>query len=159
MWLKRLSGTRGEYLYTWEGLDKMSEKSRYINTDLEIVSPFNLGDLVNVLNERCDLLHGEKEEDGLWHICVEAHGSGITGSPEHSPDRDIEELLKVLETLKDETIAQLKKSEKLDFNVGWYSSEKHHGSKFTVTNALLGRIANIGATLTVTIYPCEENER
>ncbi len=132
--------------------------SSYLNTDLVIVSPDNLSHLAEVLNEKCELLHSNKGEDGLWYISVNAYGSGIVGSDEHDPRRDVSELLKVIDELNEDTKIFLQGAIEFDFNIGWQSGEKRPEGAFSLPNELLRRIADTGATLTVTVYPSEEND-
>ena len=130
--------------------------SIYLNTDLVIVVQDNPSHLLAVLNEKCELIHCQKGEDSLWHISANACNSGIVGSDEHNPTRDVSELLQVIEELNKETKVFLQEAAEFDFNIGWQSSDKHPEGAFSLPNALLRRIATTGATLTVTIYPSEE---
>lgn len=132
-------------------------KSNYINTDLDIKSSDDLSHLVDILNEKCDLLYGQKEEDGHWFIRVEASNSGCVGSDEHHPNRDIDQLLQVIEGLSTETKALLQRANQFDFDIGWQAGEKRPEGRFTLANELLRRISDIGATVSVTIYPSESD--
>jgi hypothetical protein len=129
-----------------------------MNTDLDIISNKDLSDLANILEKKCYVLHSEKKKDGFWHICVEAKGSGMIGTKNHKPNKDIESLLKIIEGLDDKRKKILKKSDKFDFNIGWQSSDKRPEGSFSFESKLLHRITNCGATVTVTIYPSNEND-
>lgn len=136
----------------------MKIESIYINTDLDIVSNKDLSDLVNLFKKKCELLHSKKEQNGLWYMCIEAKGSGMTGSINHNPTNDLIKLLKIVEDLPKKTISLLKKSKKFDFNIGWQSSKERPEGSCNLPNQILQRIAKIGATITFTVYPSNENE-
>ncbi len=132
--------------------------SRYLNTDLEIESLEDLRPLLKILKRKCDVLHGEKDKEGLWRVTVEARNSGFVGSEDHDPKKDISEILEVIESLKDEMQKLLLGAKKLDFDIGWQSSEERPVGAFSLPKELLGRVVGIGATMTVTIYPSNEND-
>jgi len=132
-------------------------RSVYLNTDVDIVSPNDLGQLANFLDERCALLRGEREDDGLWHIRIEAEESGETCREDHTTTSSLSELLDVFENLDDNMKRLLATSSKFDFDIGWQASEHRPEGTFTIPNDLLHRISNLGATLTVTVYPSSEN--
>lgn len=131
--------------------------SRYLNTDLDIESLEDLSPLIKVLKRKCDLLHGEKDEEGLWRVSIEARNSGFVGSEGHDPEADISEILKVIESLRDEIQKLLLGAKKFEFNIGWQSSEERPVGVLSLSKELLGRVSDIGATMTVTIYPSNEN--
>jgi len=110
------------------------------------------------VKRRCDLLHGEKDEEGLWRVSIEIRNSGFVGSERHDPKADISEILEVIESLGDETQKLLLGAKKFEFNIGWQSSEERPVGLFSKPKELLGRVAGIGATMTVTIYPSNEND-
>lgn len=132
--------------------------SFYMNTDLDIVSSDDLSPLLPILEEKCDLLHEQRKDDGLWYICVEAEGSGIIGKHNHQPGRDINALLDVIHGLDEDLKNKLLKAQTFDFNIGWQSSEHRPEGTLRIPNGLLRRISNTGATLTLTVYPSDQND-
>jgi hypothetical protein len=136
----------------------MQMTSAYLNTDVDIASPNDLSQLAVVLGEKCELLSGKREDDGLWHICIEAEESGIIGSEKHTPTTDISELLDAFQSLNGNLKRLLTTSITFDFNIGWQSSERRPEGAFTIPSDLLHRISDLGATLTVTVYPSSEND-
>ncbi|MEA2095615.1 MAG: hypothetical protein U9P73_02825 [Candidatus Cloacimonadota bacterium] len=119
------------------------------------MSSADLSELKCVFEEKCELLHGAKEDDGNWHLCIEAQGSGVSG---RTPTDDIEQLISVISDLNNKQSELLTNTEKLDFNIGWQSNKKRPEGSFTIANGLLEKVTKIGATLTVTIYPSCEND-
>jgi len=93
-------------------------------------------------------------------MIINANDSGIIGTPEHDPERDIDNLLSVLEQLSDAKDHPLQQVDTFNFNIGWQSSSKRPEGSFTLTDNrnLLRRIAKFNASLAVTIYPSEEND-
>lgn len=132
--------------------------SRYLNTDLDIESVEDLSPLIKILKRKCDLLHGGKDDAGLWRVTIEARNSGFVGGEGHDQVADINEILKVIESLSDEIQKLLLGAQKFEFNIGWQSSEKRPVGAFSLPTELLGRVAGIGATIAVTIYPSNEND-
>ncbi len=136
----------------------MKIKSNYINTDLDIVSDKDLENLIPILEEKCNLLHAQRNQDGFWHLTIEAKGSGIVGHETHNPTRDLHELLAIIERLSKKTKKLLSRAKIFDFNIGLQSSKEYPEGTFKLANKLLNTISKLGATLTVTIYPTDEND-
>ena len=129
---------------------------RYLNTDLDIESTDNLSVLVPALEENCVVLHVEEMRDGRWMIRVEADRSGESEEAVASPECDINKLLSVLNNLDADSKRLLLHADLFDFNIGWESGTELPPSSFRLSSELLGKISEIGATLTTTIYPTEE---
>ncbi len=133
-------------------------RQRYINTDLKLWSDQNIELLVEVLDERCVLLHGGRVEGGRWLVSAEAYGSGICDDPESTSERDISALLSVLESLEGECRTALEACTSLEFDIGWASSDQRPEGRIALSADLLRRIVAIGGTLAVTVYPSSEND-
>jgi hypothetical protein len=132
-------------------------KQYYINTDLVLESKQDLSVLAAYFDQKAHLLYAEPQ-NGIWHVSVEARGSGIADDPKSRPQRDIAALLKLLESLPPKRRTMLRTCLTFDFNVGWQSSDRRPEGHFSLPPAMLSRIAHLGATFTVTIYPSSENE-
>lgn len=133
-------------------------KQRYINTDLVLESEQDLSAVEAILDAQADLLYAQRLHNGLWHLSAEARGSGIRGDPASSPERDLAALLTLLESMSEEHQTLLRACRKFDFDIGWDTSEHRPEGHFTLASSVLSRIAAIGASLSVTIYPSSEND-
>lgn len=133
-------------------------KQRYINTDLVLESEQDLSAVEAILDAQADLLYAQRLHNGLWHVSAEARGSGIRGDPASSLERDLTALLMLLESMSDEHQALLRTCKKFEFDIGWDTSEHRPEGHFTLMPSILSRIAAIGASLSVTIYPSSEND-
>lgn len=136
----------------------MHMKSIYINTDLDIVSSDDLNHLVESIRDKCELLQAETNDDGSWYIRLEANDSGIIDGKGHNPIRDIKVLLNLIESLDEIQKKFLARAKTFDFNIGWQASKDRPEGSFCIPNDLLQRMSNIGATLSVTVYPSNEND-
>ncbi|MGD9126063.1 MAG: hypothetical protein PVH19_01685, partial [Planctomycetia bacterium] len=135
----------------------MKSESIYLNTDLDIVSSDDLGPLAEIFDKKCALLHGQKEDDGLWYLTVESEDSGSGCGQEDSAQlqRDLNDLLNVIEGLENSLRSLLARADRFDFNIGWEAGTQRPEGVLTIPSDLLRRITDSGATLTVTIYPPE----
>ncbi len=129
--------------------------TRYINTDLEVVSEEDLESLTKLLQPNSDVLHSEKLSDGLWHLSVEAEGSGLIGSADHDPNRDIEKLLTLIEGLDEGHRAILTRAKTFEFDVGLEHSGSRPERVLSLPSRTLARIQAVSATLGETVYPLE----
>lgn len=129
---------------------------KYLNTDLDIETAEDLSPLVPVFEETCIVLHAEAMQDGRWMIRVEADRLGESEEAIANPERDIELLLEVLRNFDTESKKMLRHAALFDFNIGWESGKELPPSSFRLSTELLGKISEIGATLTITIYPTED---
>ena len=128
---------------------------KYLNTDLDIESTDNLSALVPAFEENCVVLHAGEMQDGRWMIRVEADRSGEPEDAIANPERDIDTLLSVLNNFDAQSKKMLLHADLFDFNIGWESGKELPPSSFRLSVTVLGKIAEIGATLTTTIYPID----
>ena len=130
-----------------------------MNTDIDIESSCcSLDRLKEFLDERACLLFGEQLEDGSWILRFEAEGSGIIGFNDHTPNADFAKLTALLKEAKQLFPDEFSGFDKFDFNIGWQSSKCRPEGSFTVENDLISAVAGLGATISVTIYPSEEED-
>lgn len=132
----------------------MQTKSIYLNTDLVIILEEDPSLLAKFLEEKSILMYAEKGDDNLWYLSAESEGSGECQDG-IQVQRDLEDLLNVIDSMEDNLKAMLIKAKQFIFNIGWEASMHRPEGVFHVTNELLRRIAGYGAKLTVTIYPPE----
>ncbi len=133
-------------------------KSHYINTDVDMESLGDLGRLKEFLRTRANLLYGERDEDGLWMIRIEADWPEEIGVGKHGAEQDIEELCELLKTAKTLFPGEFEALSRFDFNIGWQASDRRPEGAFTVNNRLVAEIAGMGASISVTVYPSDELE-
>ncbi|MCH7631702.1 MAG: hypothetical protein IIB59_00700 [Planctomycetes bacterium] len=126
------------------------DMKQYINTDLTLVSDQDITSLADLLDKKCDLLHFAEQGDASWLVCVEAEGSGL---PDSCLEQDIDRLLSVLESLDGAHRDLLVVCKSPDFNIGWGSPKEEPAGVFELSADLVRRLAALGATLTVTVYP------
>jgi hypothetical protein len=123
---------------------------RYLNTDLDLVSPAELGALVRALETGgVFALHADRRDDGLWHATFE------TERTYRDPEENIRAFLAVIEGLAPEVRAAWDGCGLREFNVGYDSGEEPWAFNQGLCARTLGRIAAAGAGLRVTIYPPE----
>ena len=121
---------------------------QYLNTDLDLRSVEELTPLAAVL-ESCGLLeiHLKQEEDGSWFAIFEAGCGGA------EPDQSISKLLDVLEALAPEHKAMWSRCTVKEFNLGYQCGTEPHPFTQGVSSEVVARIAAVGASMRITIYP------
>ena len=129
--------------------------SFYINTDVDIYSKSDLSELSDYLEPLADILYSGQGENGEWHICLEAEGSGEHGN---HPVQDIAKLIEVLKEARTQFTEVFAAFTRFDFNVGWQSSKTRPKGAFTLPVDQLKDMVELGATLTVSIYPPDEDD-
>lgn len=125
----------------------------YLNTDLDIISTEDLSDFAACIQDDCILITAEQGPDGKWYICAEAHESGDSKAKDHHPHKDLEPLVHLLETLPDPHRRLLVQAEVFEFNIGLESFEDTPTQVLHLSPSLLARIAALGATLGISLYP------
>lgn len=130
--------------------------SYYINTDVEIDSESDLSKLAVYFEPLVDVLFCGQGENAGWHICLEAEGSGERGN---HPVQDIAKLIEILKEARTQFAEVFASFTRFDFNVGWQSSKTRPKGEFTLPVDQLKDMVDLGAHLTVTIYPSDENDK
>ncbi len=156
-------------------------ESYYLNTDLEIkvenlpsgsiLTITDFDKLVSVLSDKC-VVHMvsnfQDRGDGPYlHFIANANWEGDPNEAKRYKEetdcqwkfeQDCDKMLTVLEQLGERLIKVLQSTTTFDFNIGWQSSEDRPEGWIHLPNKLLKRIADIGATVTMTVYPSNEND-
>lgn len=123
---------------------------RYLNTDLDLVSRGDLTALASALDAGgVPPLHVTRGEDGLWHASCE------TARQFGEPEGNMAAILAVVETLGAAERAVWSACERREFNIGFDCGAKPWAYTQWLSNDLLGRIAAVGASLRITLYPQE----
>lgn len=122
----------------------------YLNTDLELKSSDDLTALAAALKVRgvfpLHLIHGE---DGLWYATFEVYGRHTAKEPEPT----IAAMLVVVESLSDSLRIVWSGCTLREFNIGYDCGSKPWAFNQGLSSQLLGRIAAVGASLRITLYP------
>jgi hypothetical protein len=121
--------------------------ARYINTDLELSSDSELTELVNTL-ERLGLqsLNEPKNNEHKWVATLE------TSSSDGSPVEHIETLVTIIEGLDSRSRQTWENCSRRDFDIGLAGDPGEFSTTWGLPNSLLRRVADIGASLSVTVY-------
>ena len=121
----------------------------YINTDLE-VSEFDLAALAAAL-ETLGLfaLHAEMGEDRVWR------GRFETETQHDNPETTIALMLAAIERLGAPALADWRRSNLREFNIGYSSGDAPKVLEQSLSNQLVHRIAAVGARLGISIYSIE----
>jgi hypothetical protein len=130
--------------------------TNYINTDLDITADCDLTPLVAELEAQDFLsLHCGQRDSGEWDARFEISDFNILDEPieARSPEVTIAAMLPALEALSGEAKALWERSGERCFDMGYECGEEPWGFRQELSNEILGRIAALGMTLRITLYP------
>ena len=128
----------------------MDDTIRYLNTDLDLISAHELTALTSALEAGgVPPLHTTRGEDGLWHASCE------TAEQFEEPEGNIAAILLVVESLNAVARAAWSACTRRELNVGFDCGAKPWAYTQWLSNELLGRMAAVGASLRITLYPPE----
>lgn len=121
---------------------------RYLNTDLDLEADFALSSLATALESNgVRPLHVTEGDDGLWHASFE------TDDQHDEPEHALKAMLDAIDQLPEEHRSSLGKCTLCEFNIGYDCADEPWAFNNGVTNATLGRMARVGASLRMTLYP------
>lgn len=131
-----------------DATDSPEESILYLNTDLDLVADQDLTELASALESRglC-VFHVVKGEDSLWYARFE------TDVQADEPERTIEIMVAALESLPEELRSVLRRCRLEELDIGYKCGDAPWAFNQGLSNALLGRVADLGASLRVTIHP------
>src|SRR6516162_11734759 len=92
-------------------------------------------------------LHVRHGEDGLWYATFE------TEKPHDKPEPDIGEMVTAAEALQAPLRGVWWRCTRREFNIGYDCGTEPWAFNQGLSNELLGRMAAVGASLRVTLYP------
>lgn len=122
--------------------------TRYLNTDLDLISGTALTALATALDARGVFpLHIARADDGRWHARFE------TAEQHTEPESNIAAVLAVVESLEPSLRADWAGCMRREFNIGYDCGQRPWAFDQALTADLLGRIAGAGASLRITLYP------
>jgi hypothetical protein len=126
----------------------------YLNTDLDLMGPNDLGALAAALEGHGLLaLHVGRGEDGLWRARFE------TVSQHKEPAGNIADLLAAVEALPAPTAIDWQACTLREFNIGYDCGRGPWAFNQVLCTPLLRRMANAGVALRITIYPAPGHEQ
>jgi hypothetical protein len=123
---------------------------QYLNTDLDLVATHDLTTLAADLEaEGVYPLHVARHEDGLWYATFEA------GEPSEQPDPNIVMMLAMIESLSEAASRAWWACTAREFNIGYECGSEPWAFNQEISGQTLRRMANVGASLRITLYPPE----
>lgn len=120
--------------------------SRFLNTDLEIESRSNLTVLAKELGDTVSVLYSGPMKKGFL-LSIENFAY------HRDADKTIHALCSIVEKLSTKGKRLWASSRRKEFNLGFDVSMAGHSFCFALRNDTLRRVADLGATLGITIYP------
>jgi len=121
----------------------------YLNTDLDLIGPRELAPLVRELESHDIFPLGEPQRgfDGDWYITLE------TKTCCSEPAESIEVLLNAIESARGEAEVLWRECKKRELNIGYDCGDEPWAFNNGLSSALLARMAKVGVSLRITIYP------
>jgi hypothetical protein len=128
--------------------ERVARAFLYLNTDLDLTSAEDLGLLAGAFDASGVFpLHVTRGDDALWYATFEVLG-------EHAePEPSIEVMLSVVESLPGPLRSVWNSCTRREFNVGYDCGAEPWAFNQGLSAALLGRMAAVGASLRITLYP------
>lgn len=126
----------------------MSNKIRYLNTDLDLESASDLTELVNALEAQgMFTLHLTHAENGKWSARLE------TGESFAEPGESIAAMLGALDSLPQAYRQVWENCELKEFNIGYDCGDEPWAYNQGLTSELLRQMTEHNMTLRWTLYP------
>lgn len=120
----------------------------YLNTDLDVTSASDLTSLAATFEAGgVSPLHVTRGDDGLWRAVFE------TDNQYTDPETTISEMLAVVESLCPSRQSIWSGCSQREFNVGYDCGTEPWAFNQGLSTELLGRMAAVGASLRITLYP------
>ena len=125
--------------------------TQYLNTDLDLESETDLTQLSDELARRkWVVLHSGQHDDGIWRASFEHLWNSAAG-----PEQAIAAMLDVIEALSEPSNTVWAGCRKREFNIGIQAEREPHAFDAALSNALLRRLAAVGASVSLTVYACQ----
>lgn len=132
----------------------MDDTIRYLNTDLDLTSTGDLTALAAAFEAHgVPPLHVTRDADGLWYARFE------TGEQYEEPEPNIAAMIAVVESFAEPLRAVWAGCTLREFNIGYDCGAKPWAFEQGLSSQLLGRVAAVGASLRITLYPPESASR
>lgn len=128
----------------------MKRETHYLNTDLDLVAERNLDALTAALQSQGVFpLHNEPRDDGHWYATLE------TEEQFDRPEPNITVMLTAIETLDQRSRELWSACTSREFNIGYDCGDEPWAFNHALTAPTLARIAALGISLRITLYPAE----
>jgi hypothetical protein len=124
----------------------------FLNVDLDVWSATDLTGLAAELESVCVILHAGTTGRGKSLLSVVVLES-LDCDTAHGPDPVIHDLCGVIEALSPAGLALWYSATVRQFDVGYDAQPGHPAARFVLRPDTIGRVARLGATLAVTVYP------
>lgn len=145
-----LTGRKPKYNQKKISKRKQNLEIRYLNTDLDLVASVDLALLAATFESKGVFpLHVTRGENGLWSATFE------TEEEYEDPESNITAMLSVIEQLDEPERSVWQSLTVCEFNIGYDCGTKPWAFNQGLSNDLLRRIAEVKASLRVTLYPPE----
>ena len=134
--------------------DESPHLIQYLNTDLDLAARFDLTPLTAALDRNgVFTLHCAPDQNGTWTATFELEGAGIDNDPETT----ICGLLDAIEKLEPNAREAWNACEKREFNLGYDCGDEPWAFTQGLSVRSISRIAALGMSLRITIYPVRES--
>ena len=132
----------------------MDNRIQYLNTDLDLTSPVDLTALAAAFESQGVFpLHVTHCEDGVWIATFE------TDSQHAEPESNIAAMVGLVESLVEPHRSVWLGCTRRQFNIGYDCGAEPWEFNQGLSTELLGRLAAIGGSLRITLYPDREPQR
>jgi hypothetical protein len=126
----------------------VDNKISYLNTDLDLRSASDLSDLGAYFETQgMWLLHVTKSDDGTWYATIETEVSY------DEPAKNIDAILNAIESMPAPHQHAWSNCSIREFNVGYDCGDEPWAYNQAISSDLLGRLAKVGGSLRITLYP------
>lgn len=119
---------------------------QYLNTDLDLICDLDPATLVAELESRNLYVHVTPGDDGLFYVLCE-------DSNDTEPEPNIVRLLDSIEALSAPARDLWDRCAKREFNIGYDCGDEPWSFNQRISNNVLRRMADSGASFRITLYP------
>ena len=123
--------------------------THYINTDLKLSAPTELAPMTTALEARGYFTLYDREVDSHWESCCE------TGEQYDDPEPNIAAMLSVIEALDGPAKEVWQTCSIREFDIGYEGGYEPFSLKQGLSNEVLRRVVESGASLMITVYRAE----
>ncbi|GAB4162314.1 MAG: hypothetical protein Tsb009_39330 [Planctomycetaceae bacterium] len=119
---------------------------QYLNTDLDLVCDVDPTLLVDEMDSQGLYADVNRGEDGLFYVICEDDN-------DTEPEPNIRQLLDAVDALSEDARKLWTRCSKREFNVGYDCGDEPWSFNQGLSNEVLRRIADCGASFRITLYP------
>ena len=130
----------------WQSIVNEKPIIQYLNTDLDLVCNFDPASLASEFESRDLIAHVTAGEDGIYYVLCE-------GFNDTEPEPNIVRLLDAVDALSDKGREIWARCSKREFNIGYDCGDEPWSFNQGISNSVLRRMADCGASFRITLYP------